>query len=119
MAVLAMAVLMLAAQSLFLWMFFSTYTLEGMADAGALPVDRTTAYRYAAEWRHGLAGDWPLFVPGFFAVAVATWFWAFGRSLRVLLPRLAGYIAAAAVLALLLSGAGGLVPLYIGLDQTQ
>ena len=101
-----MAVLMLAAQSLFLWMFFSTQGLELMADAGDLPVDRATAYRYAAEWRHGLAGEWPLFVPGFFAVAVATWFWAFGRSVRALLPRLAGYMAVATLVALGLSGAG-------------
>ena len=113
-----MAVLMLGAQSLFLWMFFSAQALERMADAGNLPVDRATAYRYAAEWRHGLAGDWPLFVPGFFAVAVATWFWAFGRPLRSLLPRLAGYIAIAAVVALALSGAGGDIVLRDFLRET-
>jgi DNA-directed RNA polymerase subunit RPC12/RpoP len=117
MAVL-MAVLMLAAQSLFLWMFFSTQGLEQMADAGALPVARETAYRYAAQWRHGLAGEWPLFVPGFFAVAVATWFWAFGRSLQNLLPRLAGYIVAATLVALVLSGVGGDIVLRDFLRET-
>ena len=82
---------MLVACILFLWMFFAAATLERTADLGGISAPsgrevRALAYEYAAQWRHGMAGNSPLYMPGFFAVAIATWFWCAGRSLsRILL----------------------------------
>ena len=106
-----LAVWLLAAQAFFLWMFLSTEPLERMAEAGrvrgGLPGEvRASAYRYAAEWRHGLAGGWPLYVPGFFAAAVVTWFWSFWRSLRRLIPECAGILCLALVAGLLAAPLG-------------
>jgi hypothetical protein len=103
--------LLLLAEAFFLWMFLSTTPLERMADAGRIeggPPDevRELTYRYVAEWRHGLAGGWLLYVPGFFATAVATWFWSFGRSLRDLIPEYAAVTCLALVLAVLQTPAG-------------
>jgi len=73
-----------AAQSLFLWMFLAADPLEQLADAGAFASGvptRADAYAFAAAWRHGMAGNSPLYMPGFFAVAVATWTWSEGGTL--------------------------------------
>jgi hypothetical protein len=67
---------LVAAQTLFLWMFFAADGLEQLATAGAFAGDATLrdrAFAFAAEWRHGMAGNSPLYMPGFFAVAAATW----------------------------------------------
>jgi len=74
----------------FLWMFLVAESLERTAAAGRfLSADGTDAAalaeRYSYEWRHGMVGDWPLFVPGFFAVAVAAVLWSSGRPTRGLL----------------------------------
>jgi hypothetical protein len=70
-------VALFAAQSLFLWMFLAADPLEELADAGAFgPGARDAAYAFAAAWRHGMAGNSPLYMPGFFAVAAATWVWS-------------------------------------------
>ncbi len=103
--------LLCAAQAFFLWMFFSTQGLERLADAGACSggaaaTVRITAYRYAAEWRHGLSGGWPVYVPGFFIAAAVTWFWSFGRSVRKLAPECAAVMTVATVAALAASPAG-------------
>ena len=100
------------AQAFFLWMFFASQGLERLADAGACsgaagPTElRAAAYRYAAEWRHGLSGGWPLYVPGFFLAAVVTWFWSFGRALRKLVPECLATMAIAYVAALATAPAG-------------
>jgi len=70
---------LLAALSLFLWMFLAAAPLEQLADAGAFgpgPAERDAAFAFAASWRHGMAGNAPLYMPGFFAVAVAVWVWS-------------------------------------------
>ena len=60
-----------AAQAAFLWMFLS-----------ADPIEKTIAseqvLRFAADWRHGMAGNAWIYMPGFFATAAAVWL----RSLR-------------------------------------
>ena len=76
----------LVACSFFLWMFFAAATLEQTADVGGISGSpgrdaHAVAYEFAAKWRHGMAGNSPLYMPGFFAVAIATWFWCAGKSL--------------------------------------
>ena len=70
------SLILVAAQALFLWMFLAADPLEQLAVSGALgdrPATRKAAFAFAAEWRHGMAANSPLYMPGFFAVAVATW----------------------------------------------
>jgi len=70
-----------SAASFFLWMFLAVAPIEALADAhglvnvaGADPMEQ--AYRFAADWRHGMAGNSPLYMPGFFALAAAAWVWS-------------------------------------------
>lgn len=82
--------LALVACTFFLWMFFAAATLEHTADVGGISASagqdaRAVAYEFAAKWRHGMARNSPLYMPGFFAVAVASWFWCAGKSLKRLL----------------------------------
>ena len=84
------ATLMLVACSFFLWMFFGAATLECAADLGGVSAPagedaRVVAYQFAAAWRHGMAGNSPLYMPGFFAAAIAIWFWCAGKSLARML----------------------------------
>jgi hypothetical protein len=58
------------------------------------------AGRYAAQWKHGMAGNSPLYMPGFFAVGVPIWLWSIGRPLGrlavewILLATVAAVVAA-------------------------
>jgi hypothetical protein len=70
-----------SAASFFLWMFLAVAPIEALADthglvsvAGTDPMEQ--AYRFAADWRHGMAGNSPLYMPGFFALAGAAWVWS-------------------------------------------
>jgi hypothetical protein len=70
-----------SAASFFLWMFLAVAPIEALADAhglatvsGVAPMEH--AYRFAADWRHGMAGNSPLYMPGFFALAAAAWAWS-------------------------------------------
>jgi hypothetical protein len=72
----------------FLWMFLAVAPLESLADSGGfsgtdLTRVATTSYRFAADWRHGMAGNSPLYMPGFFVLALATWLWVGGRDRRI------------------------------------
>ena len=74
----------------FLWMFLASESLERTAAAGRfLSADGSDvvalAERYSYEWRHGMVGDWPLYMPGFFAVAIAVVIWSLGRTSRSLI----------------------------------
>ena len=94
--------LLWAALCFFLWMFLAAEGLERTATAGRFvgadePSAAAAADRYAYEWRHGMVGGWPLFVPGFFAMAIATVVWSRGRAIRYL----AAWGGLALVLALL------------------
>jgi len=107
-AVLFMA---LAAHTLFLWMFLASEGLERMAEAGrftgppGLDV-KAAAYRFASERRHGMAGGWPLYMPGFFAVAIATWLGAGGRPFLRLLVEGVAVMALATCMAVALAPLG-------------
>ena len=83
---LATSTLVFVACTLFLWMFFAAATLEHTADLGwiyAAPGQdaRSAALEFAARWRHGMAANSPVYMPGFFAVAIAVWFWCAHKSL--------------------------------------
>jgi hypothetical protein len=98
----------LAACTLFLWMFFAAATLERAADLGWISAPsgqdaRAIAYESAARWRHGMAGNSPIYMPGFFAAAVAMWFWCDRRSLPRMLLEGAILISAASVCAALVA----------------
>jgi hypothetical protein len=99
------------AQAFFLWTFLSTQGAERMADAGLLAgfdpagIERL-AYSYASRWRHGFCSFWPFYMPGFFAVSIATWFWSMGRPLRKLIPEALAIMSAALVAALAFSSVG-------------
>jgi hypothetical protein len=78
-------VVLLVSASFFLWMFLAAAPLEELADSGGLAGPAGTdvivqGYRVAADWRHGMAGNSPLYMPGFFALAVGAWLW--GESSR-------------------------------------
>jgi hypothetical protein len=107
----------------FLWMFLATESLEQMADAyrisGPQGADvRAIAYQFAAQWRHGMTGEWPLYMPGFFATAVATWFWINGRTLRRLISEAIGVLLLASLTAKVLAPAGALYVVDIFERQT-
>lgn len=100
--------LVLVACILFLWMFFAASTLERTAELGGISAPpgqdaRAVAYEFAAKWRHGMAGNSPLYMPGFFAVAITIWFWCAGRSVPRMLAEGAILISAASVCAALLA----------------
>ena len=90
-------VFLVASQTLFLWMFLSADPLEQLADrygSGAGSV-----MQFAAQWRHGMAGNSPLYLPGFFLTAAAVWMHARGH------PRAIAHAAGVAVAAIVAFGA--------------
>ena len=75
---------LVAADALFLWMFLSVAPIESASD-GLLTRDLQLSVRqFVADWRHGMAGNSPIYMPGFFAIAAAAWYWARSQSI----PRL-------------------------------
>jgi hypothetical protein len=72
--------LLSAAQALFLWMFFAADPLE--RHGAAEPV-----LRFAADWRHGMASNSWLYMPGFFATAAAVWLLSLQINRRTTLVR--------------------------------
>jgi hypothetical protein len=98
----------LLACSFFLWMFFAAATLEYTADMGWISAApgrdaRTLAYEFAAKWRHGMAGNSPLYMPGFFAVAIAIWFWCADKTWPRMLAEGFTLLGASAVCATVLA----------------
>lgn len=64
-------------------MFLAADPLEQLAAAGAFGSDaraEDAAFALAAAWRHGMAGNSPLYLPGFFAVALAAWVFSEGAE---------------------------------------
>ena len=100
-------ILLVLSEALFLWMFFAAAPLEQLAAAGAFGDGseiRQAAFAFAASWRHGMAGNSPLYMPGFFAVAVAVWLWLDGVK-AVSARRYFGALFTAAVIAALTAAA--------------
>jgi len=97
--------LLIGAQTFFLWMFLSSACLEHMAEAGYFESPER-ALHYASQWRHGMAGIWPVCAPGFFGAAAAAWFWSLGMPLRRLIPGMLAASVAALAIAGVFTGAG-------------
>lgn len=102
------ASLTLVACTLFLWMFFAAAALERTAAHGGISAPagqdaRALAYEFAAKWRHGMAGNSPLYMPGFFAAAIALWFWSDRRSIPRMLVEGTILMIAASICAALLA----------------
>src|SRR5690242_17501932 len=104
----ATSVFALMASIFFLWMFFAAATLERTADLGWISASagrdaRSVAYEFAARWRHGMSGNSPLYMPGFFAVAIASWFWCNKKTLQRIVSEGFAIMAVAAVCAAVLA----------------
>lgn len=100
-----------AAQTFFLWMFFVAGGLERLAELGFIhgPAGvnvRAVAFDFAARWRHGMTDGWLLYMPGFYATALALWRRAIGLSLRSIVTECAATGVLAAIAALLLAPSG-------------
>jgi hypothetical protein len=107
----AMLIALCAGQTFFLWMFFVAGGLERLAELGHIigPASlnvKATVFDFAARWRHGMAGGWPLYMPGFFVTAAALWPRAVGLSLRRVVAECAVTGALAVVAAWLLAPCG-------------
>jgi hypothetical protein len=107
----AMLFALFTAQTLFLWMFFVAGGLERLAELGHIigPASmnvKAAAFDFAARWRHGMAGGWPLYMPGFFVTAVALWRRAADLSLRRVVVECAVTGALAVITAWLLAPSG-------------
>jgi hypothetical protein len=87
---------------MFLWMFFCGESVEQTAKQGLCGHSGEdfirTAELFAARWRHGMAGNAVLYMPGFYAVGVVTWLWSMGRNVRRILVEEAVLIAIATTL---------------------
>jgi hypothetical protein len=76
------------AYALFIWMFLSVAEADALGNAMVLAGRTAVGERvlvFAADWRHGLNGHSPLFMPGFFALTLAVWYWCAKLSLVQLL----------------------------------
>lgn len=93
--------LLAVANAIFLWMFLSTDPLEQLAMAAASGREAQTraALAFAAAWRHGMAGNSFIFMPGFFATAAALWLHAHSVPSREALADRVGAGALALVIA--------------------
>jgi hypothetical protein len=96
-------VFLVVSQTLFLWMFLSADPLEQLANGYGSRAD--AVMQFAAQWRHGMAGNSPLYLPGFFMTAAAVWMYARGQPGAI---AHAGGVALAAVIAF--GAAGALAP---------
>jgi hypothetical protein len=75
------------ADALFLWMIVSVSGVDLLADAAVANGDTGAAEsmrRFAADWRHGMNGHSPIFMPGFFALTIAVWYWHRKQSILCL-----------------------------------
>jgi hypothetical protein len=93
------AALVVATQSLFLWMFLAADPLEQTVGSEA-------ALRFASDWRHGMTGNSLVYMPGFFATAAALWLYRGTGDGRRTAGRLLLLCAIAALAAALGSGVG-------------
>jgi hypothetical protein len=76
------------AYALFIWMFLSVAEADALGNAmirAGRPALGERILVFAADWRHGLNGHSPLFMPGFFALTLAVWYWSGRQSLVQLL----------------------------------
>jgi hypothetical protein len=88
---------LVAADTFFLWMFFAADGISAMAARGEVAA---ASRAVAVEWRHGMIGGWPFYMPGFFGLTMAIAWWSrSGPWRRLLLARIAALVAAAIIAA--------------------
>jgi hypothetical protein len=100
--------LLLLADAVFLWMFLSSDPLEQLAgDArGAREPLAAAALAFAADWRHGMAGNAWIYMPGFFVTAAAVWLHARHAPPDLAQPERVGSGTVALILAVAAASAG-------------
>lgn len=71
----------------YVWMFVASEGVVLLAKHGACtgPDVVVAAKHFASDWRHGMTGDSPLYLPGFFMLAATTWLWANDQPVRRLI----------------------------------
>jgi hypothetical protein len=97
------------AYALFLWMFLSVTAIDVAGNtlvAAGHPDLGHPIHVFAADWRHGLIGHSPLFMPGFFVLTPAAWYWSGGKSLEQLLRSGTTALLAGLLLALFVAPIG-------------
>lgn len=71
------------ADGLFLWMYLSAAPIDALGEAtvaaGKLRLGHSILV-FAADWRHGMNGHSPIYMPGFFALTMAAWYWTRSQS---------------------------------------
>ena len=102
--------LLFVADTLFVWMYLAADPLDQVASTRSItcggPAACEAALRFAADWRHGMAGNSPLYMPGFFLLAIGAWVWAGSTTGLGLLVERTASIAAAVITALAATAAG-------------
>jgi hypothetical protein len=97
------------AYALFLWMFLSVTGVDiagkTLVATGHLQLGHAIEV-FAADWRHGLNGHSPLFMPGFFVLTPAAWYWSGRQSVEQLLRGGATALLAGLLLAVLAAPVG-------------
>jgi hypothetical protein len=97
------------AYALFIWMFLSVTGVDVVANtlvATGQPELGHAIQIFAADWRHGLNGHSPLFMPGFFVLTPAAWYWSGSQSVAQLLRGGAAALLAGLLLAVLAAPMG-------------
>src|SRR4051812_12358893 len=97
------------AYALFLWMFLSVTGIDVAGNTLVATGNRDLGHAvhvFAADWRHGLNGHSPLFMPGFFALTPAAWYWSGKQSVAQLLRGGATALLAGLLLAALAAPIG-------------
>jgi hypothetical protein len=99
-------------------MYLAADPLEQVASTRSItcggPAACEAALRFAADWRHGMAGNSPLYMPGFFLLAIGTWVWARSTTGLGLVVQRTVSVAAAVVTAhaATAAGVGNVLKLY-------
>ena len=97
------------ADALFLWMFLSVADVDLAGNTLMATGHSALGHAvqvFAADWRHGLNGHSPLFMPGFFVLTPAVWYWSREQSIVGLLRGGALALFAGFFLALLVAPLG-------------
>ena len=92
----------------YVWMFVASEGVVLLAKQGACTGGDivVTAKHFASDWRHGMTGDSPLYLPGFFLLSATTWLWANDRPVRRLLREGLPVLAIATVIGIVLAPIG-------------
>jgi hypothetical protein len=108
------------AYALFLWMFLSVADVDVTGNtlmATGHPALGQAVQVFAADWRHGLNGHSPLFMPGFFVLTPVVWYWSRGQFIVELLRSGALALLAGFCLALLAAPFGRAAAARAFLDE--